>query len=464
MNLKYLFFPFISLFPGIRAIGQTCNCTNEFLYIKDQITHNYAGFKDKVNGSTNKAYAAYTQRILKATTGVTTPHHCALLINDWLNFFKDRHIQFGENALSAAALQKIVAETESVTLTQQQLTRLKQSKGIDGIYWSSDSVYRIAIVKSPNHIRNYAGVIIQSKTASWKQGQVILELRKSNQKDELIGISYDTDHTPYSERFPITANAVGAWQREGTVSNENDDSSAEKVAGKLLSEKTLYLKIRSFDQSNAANIDSLFKTYKAVLDKTPNLIIDVRDNGGGSDFAYAPITPYLYTDTIHKIGVDVLATEQNIEGWKPLLKMEDIPAEQKKEIAGMIEAMEQHKGGFVNVVNDEEETLETILPYPRKVAILVNKGCGSTTEEFLLEAMQSKKVIVMGESTAGVLDYANMRQAALPCLPYTLYYATTRSRRIDMGKGIDNVGLQPAIKLKSSQNWITAAQQYLEKE
>lgn len=464
MNLKHLLFPPIFLLISIHAIGQACNCTTEFLHVKDQITHNYAGFKDKVTGATNVAYTIYTQRILKATKGITSPHHCALLINDWLNFFKDRHVAFGENPLSAAALQKIVSETENIKLTKQQLDPLKHAKGIDGIYWSSDSAFRIAIVKSVKNFRDYAGVITYSKVDGWKPGQVKLELRKSIKKNELIGITYDTDHTPYSESFPVSINTLGTWQREGTVNNSDDDGSTENVAGRLLSDKTLYLKIKSFDQSNAANIDSLFKAYKTLLDKTPNLIIDVRDNGGGSDFAYAPITPYLYTDTIKKIGVDALATEQNIEGWKPLLKMEDIPAEQKKEITHMIESMERGKGGFVNVVEDEKKVLDSIRPYPQKVAILVNRGCGSTTEEFLMDAMQSKKVTVIGEATAGVLDYANMRQVALPCMPYTLYYATTRSRRIDMGKGIDNVGLQPAIKLKLSQNWISEAQQYLEKK
>jgi hypothetical protein len=462
MNLKHLLFSSVCFFISIHAIGQSCNCTDEFLHVKEQITHNYSGFKDKVTGATTVAYTKYTQRILKETKGITSPHHCALLINDWLNFFKDRHVAFGENSLSAAALQKIVSETENIHLTKQQLDQLKHDKGIDGIYWSSDSSFRIAIIKSVKNFRDYAGVITYSKVDAWKQGQVILELKKSIRKNELIGITYDTDHTPYGETFPVTTNTLGTWQREGTAGNIDEGLSTENVAGKLLSEHTLYLKIKSFSQSNAVNIDSLFKAYKVVLDKTPNLIIDLRDNGGGSDFAYAPITPYLYTDTIKKIGVDALATEQNIEGWKPLLKMADIPAAQKKEITDIIESMERGKGGFVNVVEDKKEVLGNIKPYPQKVAILVNSGCASTTEEFLMDAMQSKKVTVIGEATAGVLDYANMRQVTLPCMPYTLYYATTRSRRIDMGKGIDNIGVQPAIKLTSSQNWVVEAQKYLE--
>lgn len=465
MHLKYLLIPFFFLFAGIPVMAQHCNCTDEFLHVKDQITHNYAGFTDKVTSATNKEYIAHTQRILTATKGVTSTQHCALLIHDWLNFFKDRHIHFKGNDLPANALQEIVSATENIHLSQQQLKTLKQSKSIEGIYRNPDSTYRIAIIKSTSPTREYAGVILDSKRATWKPGQVKLELKKSDKKSELLGISYYGDHTPYIETFLVTSpNTIGSWQREGTIPPAKEDYSGELVDGKLLSEKTLYLKIRSFDQENATNIDSLLNAYKALLDKTPNLIIDVRDNGGGADFTYAHITPYLYTNPVRKIGVDVLATEQNINGWKPLLAMDDLPAKLKKQIAEIIENMEQHKGSFVSAAKDETATYDSISTYPKKVAILINGGCASTTEEFLMEAVQSKKVTLLGEATAGVLDYANVREApALPCLPYTLYYATTKSRRIKMGQGIDNIGVQPAIKLSHTQNWITAAQQFLEK-
>jgi C-terminal processing protease CtpA/Prc len=124
--------------------------------------------------------------------------------------------------------------------------------------------------------------------------------------------------------------------------------------------------------------------------------------------------------------------------------------------------MEQQKGKLVSLSGDHDMTMDSVLPYPQKVIILINKSCGSTTEEFLLMAKQSRKVVLLGESTARVLDYANVRGTDFSTMPYMLYWATSRSRRIDQGLAIDNVGIMPDKLLKDEQNWVEEAKRYAE--
>jgi C-terminal processing protease CtpA/Prc len=89
------------------------------------------------------------------------------------------------------------------------------------------------------------------------------------------------------------------------------------------------------------------------------------------------------------------------------------------------------------------------------VAIVINHGCGSTTEEFLLLAKQSSKVVMAGEPSRGVLDYSNVVERDFYHPDLELHYPTTRSRRIDVGLGIDNIGIQPDIPLDlSTNNWL----------
>jgi C-terminal processing protease CtpA/Prc len=95
--------------------------------------------------------------------------------------------------------------------------------------------------------------------------------------------------------------------------------------------------------------------------------------------------------------------------------------------------------------------------------VLIDEDCASSTEQFLLEAIQSRKVTLMGQHTAGILDYANVRDEALPCMSFILHYATTRSQRVDAGKGIDNVGIKPRVMLGANQDWVEEARRYLEK-
>ena len=87
----------------------------------------------------------------------------------------------------------------------------------------------------------------------------------------------------------------------------------------------------------------------------------------------------------------------------------------------------------------------------------MNRWCGSSTEELLLAARQSSKVILVGEDTVGNLDYSNTVQVPFFCYPYTLTYATTRSRRLDMHQGIDNIGIAPKYHLTEGVDWIKEA-------
>jgi C-terminal processing protease CtpA/Prc len=127
----------------------------------------------------------------------------------------------------------------------------------------------------------------------------------------------------------------------------------------------------------------------------------------------------------------------------------------------MIQKMEKHQGEFVSIVDDDTTVLEKVMANPKQVVILIDGKCASSTEQFLLAAVQSRKVTLMGQSTRGVLDYANMRDVAYPCFPFTLSYATTRSRRLNTGKGVDLIGIRPNVFLQTNEDWITRAIQYL---
>lgn len=47
-------------------------------------------------------------------------------------------------------------------------------------------------------------------------------------------------------------------------------------------------------------------------------------------------------------------------------------------------------------------------------------------------------------------------------MPYMLYWATSRSRRIDNGLAIDNVGIKPDQYLTPGQDWVEEAKHFAE--
>lgn len=76
----------------------------------------------------------------------------------------------------------------------------------------------------------------------------------------------------------------------------------------------------------------------------------------------------------------------------------------------------------------------------------------------------SNNIIFDREFKQGTLDYSNMREASFSCMPYVLRYATTRSRRLNTGEGIDNKGIQPTVLLSKNSDWVMEAKKLLEGE
>jgi C-terminal processing protease CtpA/Prc len=88
---------------------------------------------------------------------------------------------------------------------------------------------------------------------------------------------------------------------------------------------------------------------------------------------------------------------------------------------------------------------DTVYTMPRAVAVLTGRGCASSCEQFVIDAMYSKKVTVFGtEHTAGMLDYGNIAYTTLPSGIRRLGTATTRSRRLP-GRPMDKTGVVPQV-------------------
>jgi hypothetical protein len=466
MKRIYLFI-LVVLLQYSSAYGQECRCDNEFMFVKHYIENNYAGFKDKVSDTTRPAYLELTEYLLERSRHTTKESYCWVLINEWLGFFEDGHIQVRSNFVSAGVdsvrLSEMIAETEIIELPVSTIESLYGSDTVEGIYFNRDSTYKVAVVKNENEFRDYAGIIVSSKSELWSEGQVKFEL-KSVDENRFTAIVYYLYHQPYIETFTFDGVSFneGGWTKAGRELFPRTNDRNPNVSSEILPGDIFYLQIGTFEEWNARNIDSVMTHHRDFLTSAPSWIIDLRGNGGGSDFSFRPLIPYLYTGPISVIGTDVLATEENIKNWSVLLDNPHIPEDVMPLLRKIMEKMAAHKGEFVSIVDDTTITFDEVKMYPERVVVLVDENCASSTENFILGAMQSEKVTVMGQPTAGVLDYANMRSADFPCYSLRLEYATTRSRRIDMGKGIDNKGIAPDIVLDPGKDWKQEAILFLE--
>ena len=211
---------------------------------------------------------------------------------------------------------------------------------------------------------------------------------------------------------------------------------------------TLYLRIPSFEYEYKSAIDTLLVQNKDKILKTENLIIDLRNNGGGDDGSFQELIPFLYTNPIRAVAVEFLSTALNNQQiWKHSTNP-DFDEDTRNWAKNIYDQLQERLGNSVNPFGESVFTYQqdVVYEYPKNVGIIINEENASTTEQFLLTAKQSKKVKLFGVTTHGALDISNMNSVVSPCEEFQLWYAMSRSLRIP-NMTVDDIGVQPDFYL-----------------
>lgn len=246
-----------------------------------------------------------------------------------------------------------------------------------------------------------------------------------------------------------------------TPGNESKDEPGEAGAEKkpandpmaprfqVLGKDTVLFVIPTFNDAYAATMQKLVADHRAELVSHKNWIIDVRDNGGGSDSTYAPLMGWLLDGDLRGFRTEYLVTPANLKAQEAICAQTSDPAHCDKEMAPVLAKMRTAApGSFVREEDDrvEYQKFKLEAKRPARVAVLTDRDCGSSCEQFVLEARTSYRVKVVGRPTHGSIDVSNLRPHLLPSGRAQLYYATTRTTRLpDMR--IDAIGVAPDILL-----------------
>lgn len=459
--MKYLKAVIIMLI-ACRAYGQQCDCEKEFTYIQRFMEMNYAGFKDKVRPENEKQYIDFTSNLKAMALKSGNSNYCFYYINKWLKYFYDKHIQ---TVPKNGDYQPVI---ESITLSPSDIEALRKKtlSEIEGVYKSESGSYEVALIKNENVVRTYVAVVIKTSAKGWSPGQVKFELI-APKLEKYEGIVYYKDHSMHLENFGYTNGILqseefttyikeGASLPKETIKEPFKEENSNKYTFyKSIDDSTSYVRIKTFDDHFAKEIKSVIDKNLSAITKKPNLIIDLRFNGGGSDFTYQSLLPLIYTNPIRTIGADIYSTPENIKSWQRIIdENKGLPKEVTNSILDVINKMKEKPNQFISLGSDQTDTIKTSYQYPQKVIIMIDDGCASSCEEFLLAARQSNKVLFVGKPTAGILDYSNVRLVDFSCLNYRLGYCTSRSRRIPFD-AIDNSGIQPDIPMAYDGDWLS---------
>ena len=217
-----------------------------------------------------------------------------------------------------------------------------------------------------------------------------------------------------------------------------------------LSRHTSLITLPSFHARHTDAVQSLVARHWQTLTKRDNLIIDVRQNDGGSDSTYASLLPLIEGNVYHLASAEFLATPENIAAsericalYAPGRACDDAI---RPELTAMRGAVPGQYVLLAGVPQWQTVAPARVYSRPRRVAVMIDRSCGSSCEEFVLAARQSFKVKVIGRNTSGSLDYSNLRPYPLPSGNWWLFYATSRSTRLPHSP-VDVAGIPPDLPL-----------------
>jgi hypothetical protein len=441
-----------------------CDCKNVLEQLTIKVEKEYPGFSEKTKDSL--AYTSFKKQLLESASGFNNDE-CIGILKKYINYFKDGHL-----AINKKVSGNINYQTNLIDIDLNNFNKyLEESRdSVEGI-WTSGG-YKVGIIKKNNI---YTAFIISSQNSSWKAKE-----NKFNIKENGVAVYYRGDHSPVDDTCIIHKNCIIYFKNSGAafvkefpapqLTGEKITEVLNELEGfyiKPISEKTVLLRIPSFDYPYTERIELLIESNKQLLNQYENLIIDLRGNGGGTDYSYRPILPYLYTNPVRYLSGEYLVTQTLIDGLLNWVNTADKNkyADEIESVKSDIKRMEGNIGKYIPYSEEGNfgfTKQDSVYSYPKKVAILTDKGCGSSTEKFLLDSKQSKKVKIFGTPTYGAVDYVSLREFKLNCNNYSLYMPTVRMMRLP-DYPLDNIGIQPDIYLdKYIKDWVLYAKEYLE--
>jgi len=451
--MRFVIFFIVVVVLTYSANGQTCTCESNFEWVKKTFEENDAGFQYIIDKKGLAAYNIYNQLMLEKIKMSKTSIECAKLLNEWLTFFRSGHIGI-VRLTNETSTQKPEMWKGNISHFEKYISE-KSKADYEGI-WDINGVLKIGIQKQGS---NYVGFIIESSADTWKPEMVILKIEQNDNK--VKSTLYRRDYTPIENDEPelIGNNYLQIGQQvlkrlkphfasDTIIENYFKSINSPSPFLEKLNATTLYLRIPSFDYEDKSSIDKVLTENKEKILNTENLIIDLRNNGGGADQSFQELLPFLYTNPIRSIAVEFLSTLQNNQQFLDFSTNPELDEGTRKWIKNICDKLQERLGKFVNPFGEDVSVMrqDVVYEYPKKVGIIINEGNASTTEEFLLAAKQSKKVKLFGVTTSGALDVSNLASVESPCKEFILRYCLSRSMRIP-GMTIDDIGLQPDFYL-----------------
>ncbi|MCK8495041.1 MULTISPECIES: S41 family peptidase [Spirosoma] len=439
----------------------SCRCSDVLDQAIRKTTNVYAGFADKVNAKSQLRYNTLIDSLQKQAIKAPDGFVCFDLLKRYAGFFRDLHVSAGYSPQLSPTTIRTIAYSESQA--RAYLAKRSALKPFEGIWELSSGKMKIATVADPDYPGRHISVVLSSTLPNWKPGMVQAQfIGKTGEYEQAHYVFGDFKSRPMGiqpngNHYQIWGDS---WQRIVPKAEETAQRPLESVVVKQLNPEAVYVRLPHFTSSQMAILDSLLKTHRAMIGRTPSLIFDMRGNGGGDSGAWASeeFMQLFYTQPIPIARALNRASDEWIDKQaayvERLRKQKKADDSELKMNIEFLDSLKAHRGEFVPDKTEYVIRYDSVRTFPKRIAVLMDKGCGSASEFFLSMAKYSQKITRFGTYTGGFMDYGNANPFSLTCDDYYMYLPVTRMPWVDTDP-IDNIGYKPDVPIPSTEkDWI----------
>jgi len=477
--MKKIFFPFLTLlisFSPAIAVAQNCSCHELLDSLIKKVETDYAGYIHKVKEPGNKSYENFKKEI-KTKSGNVAFIDCYGILDEYVKFFHDGHLFIIEfpnpSQAQSDSLQLLIKHMPVPANYTDALTKKTEKDSVEGI-WGDTFNQQIAIVKKEDNL--FYGIIQQSNIPKWEPGMVRMEIKKVKEneynityyKDNFSKIHFTGAHIDKNVFLSFGVYSLAKlFPRNPEIEYVNLNNPSLPVM-KIIDNKNVLLTIPSA-LIDGKYLDSLLDKYDNAITSTPNLIIDIRGNGGGN---YIWGRLYYIANTIvyptpKKIKDDdflMLASEDDADYVKNRIASYFKKTKDSTGIKYYDELISKIKNNIGKVIgfsyyNPWPDTAKrVVMPNPSHISVIIDKGVASAGEAFVQGIKETgTKAILYGSNTYGMIDYMNVNIIPFDSERNQLYYLgypTFFSKEIKT-KPINPTGIKPDIYIPANTvDWI----------